>query len=174
MSALRWYNWQLSVAPAWRLGGRHVELEKRVAGHQCHLVQLGHVPGAHDDAARVGVGLERLDHVADLVDVSAVRRGPAAPLHAVHRAQVAVLARPLVPDGHAALFEPVVVARPREEPQQLHDDGLEVHLLGGHQRKALFQVEPHLVAEHARGARAGPVRLVYALREHVAHEVFIL
>ena len=73
--------------------------------------------------ARVGVGFERLDHIADLVDVPAVRRGPAAPLHAIHGPSFAVFARPLVPDGHAALFEPVVVARTREEPQQLNDDG---------------------------------------------------
>ena len=30
---------------------RHVELEERVTGHELHLVELAHVPGADDDAA---------------------------------------------------------------------------------------------------------------------------
>jgi len=35
---------------AGRSGWGHVELEERVARHQRHLVQVGHVPGADDDA----------------------------------------------------------------------------------------------------------------------------
>src|SRR5690606_1738714 len=88
---------------------------------------------------------------------AAVRRGPAAPLHAVDGAEVAVLARPFVPDRDAALAQPVVVARAREEPQQLVDDGLEVDFFGRDERKALAQVEAHLVPEDAARARAGAV-----------------
>ena len=29
----------------------HIELEEGVAGRQVHIVQIAHVPGAHDDAA---------------------------------------------------------------------------------------------------------------------------
>ena len=50
-------------------GRCHIELEQGVAGHQRHLVELGHVPGADDDAPAVGVGLELLHHLGDLVDV---------------------------------------------------------------------------------------------------------
>ena len=162
------------AAPTGLLRRGHVELEERVAGHQRHLAEVGHVPGADDDAPGIGIGFERLDHIADLVDVPAVRRGPAAPLHAVHGAQLAVLACPFVPDRHAALFEPVVVARTREEPQQLNDDGFEVHLLGGDQRKAFTQIKPHLMAENALGAGAGAVGLLHAMGEHQPHEVFVL
>ena len=163
------------LATAARLHGRrHVELEEGVAGHQRHLAQLGHVPGADDDAARVRVGLEGLDHFGDLVDVPAVRRRPAAPLHAIHRAQVAVGAGPFVPDGAATLLQPLHVGVAAQKPQQLHDDGAQVHLLGGDQRKAFVQVEAHLVAEHALGAGARAVGLEHAVGVHMAHEVFIL
>jgi hypothetical protein len=53
-------------------------------------------------------------------------------------------------------------------------DGLEVDLLGGHQRKTLVQVKAHLVAEHAFGAGAGAVGLEDAVGVHMAHEIFVL
>jgi hypothetical protein len=84
---------------------------------------------------------------------------PAAPLHAVDRAEVAVGLRPLVPDRHAAFLQPLRVAVAAQEPQQFEDDGLEVHLLRRDQREALAQVETHLVAEHAFRAGAGAVGL---------------
>jgi hypothetical protein len=63
---------------------------------------------------------------------------------------------------HAALLQPAHVAVAAQEPQQLQDDALQVHLLGGHQREALVQVEAHLVAEHAARAGAGAVGLGHA------------
>nr|GFD57868.1 hypothetical protein [Tanacetum cinerariifolium] len=47
--------------------------------------QVGHVPGTYYHAARVGLRLELLDNLRNLVDVAAVAVGPAAPLVAVHR-----------------------------------------------------------------------------------------
>src|SRR6185295_5339800 len=41
---------------------RHVELEERVAGHELHLVELAHVPGADDDAARIRIRAQLSDH----------------------------------------------------------------------------------------------------------------
>lgn len=153
----------------------HIELEEGVAGHERHLVQFGHVPGADDDAAAVRVALELFDDFGNLVDMRAVGLGPAAPLHAIHRAQVAsLLVSPLVPDGAAALLQPFDVAVAAQEPQQLQNDRLQVHLLGGDQRKAFAQVEAHLVAEHAAGACAGAVGLGCAMLEHMAHKGFIL
>ena len=145
-----------------------------MAGHQRHFVQVGHIPGADDDAARVGVGFERPDDFGNLVDVRAVGLGPAAPLNAVHRAQIAIGTCPLVPDGHAMRTQIVVVAGAGQEPQQLVDDGFEVNLLGRHQRKTLVQVKPHLVAEHAGGARAGAVGLEHPVGAHMANKVFVL
>ena len=46
-----------------------------------------------------------------------------------------------------------------------------MHLLGGHQREALGEVEAHLVAEHAAGAGAGAVGLLDSLVEDPSEEV---
>mgnify|MGYP003394306645 CR=1 FL=1 len=152
----------------------HIKLKESMAGHQRHLGQLGHVPGAHDDAATVRVVLEGVHHLLDLVDVAATGGGPAAPLHAIHRAQVTVFACPFIPDGAAALLQPCHIAVAAQKPQQLHDDGFEEHLFGGHQGKALVQVKPHLVAKHALGAGAGAVAFLHARPVNMAHEVFVL
>ena len=45
------------LALATRRGGwRHIELEERMARHQRHFGQVGHIPSADDDAAGIGVG----------------------------------------------------------------------------------------------------------------------
>ena len=92
---------------------RDVELEQRVARGERHLRQVGDVPGADDEAARVGIVPDLLDHVGDLIDVPTVRRRPGTPLVAVDRPEVAVLVGPLVPDGDAVLVEPRDVGRRR-------------------------------------------------------------
>ena len=53
-----------------------IELEQRMAGRKRHLGQLGHVPGRDDQATGIGIALETLHELADLVDVSALGRGP--------------------------------------------------------------------------------------------------
>ena len=103
---------------------RHVELKQRMAGQQSHLLELAHVPGAHDQAARVRVRLDLLDDVRELIDGATVRRGQAAPLLAVNRAELAVLIGPLVPDADAVLAQVADVGVALEEPQQLVNDGL--------------------------------------------------
>ena len=65
---------------------RHVELEKAVAGRKRHAVNVRNIPGADNDAAAVRMVLDEINGVCDLIDMAAVRRGPAAPLHAVDRA----------------------------------------------------------------------------------------
>ncbi len=175
MSALRWYSWQLSLAFSPGILRRcYVELEERVAGHECHLVEFGHVPCAHDDAAAVRVAFERVDDLLNLVDVAAVWGGPAAPLHAVHGAKVAVFTGPLVPNGDIAFFEPVVIARTRQEPQQLLNDGTKVDLFRGDEGKAFVQVKSHLVTKHAFGTCAGAIGLGNPMVVHVLHEIFVL
>ncbi len=159
---------------AWVLRWCHVELEERMAGHERHLVELGHVPCAHDDAAAVWVALEGVYELLNLVNVAAIGGGPAAPLHAVHGAKVAVFSCPFVPNRHIAFFQPVVVAGASQEPQQLLNDGAQVNLFGGHEREAFVQIETHLVAKHALGARAGAIGLGNTLAGHVLHEVFVL
>lgn len=54
------------------------------------------------------------------------------------------------------------------------DNGAQMHLLGGDDRETFRQIEPHLIAENAAGARACPIALVCAVFQHVAHQVVIL
>ena len=70
-----------------------------MARRQRHLIQLADVPGGNDDAARIRILLQLLEHVAQLIDLTAVRCAPGTPLFAVHRAEIAVFIGPLIPNG---------------------------------------------------------------------------
>ena len=54
----------------------HVELEDGVTGRQGHLVDFGHVPGGDDYTAGVGIVLQLVQHVLDLVYRATVVVGP--------------------------------------------------------------------------------------------------
>jgi hypothetical protein len=164
---------QLARQPAGSavVGRRHVELEERVARRERHGGQVGDVPGADDVAPGVGVGLQRLDDLGELVDRLAGRRRPAAPLVPVDRTELAVGVGPLVPDGDAVLAQPRGVGVATDEPEQLPDDRPEVDLLGGDEREPLGEVEAHLVPEHAERAGAGAVALLDPLVEDAADEI---
>ncbi len=136
-----------------------IELEQAVARRQRHLVELAHVPGADDMAARIGIALQAFDHVGDLIDMPPVGRGPGAPLPPIDRTELAVLVGPLVPDAHPVLVQIAHIGRALQEPEQLVHDRLHVQLLGGEEREAVLQVEAHLRAEQAEGAGAGAVPL---------------
>ena len=103
--------------------------------------------------------LDEVDNLRELVDAASAGGLPAAPLMAVHGAQVAVLVGPFVPDAHTVVVQVLDVGIPRNEPEEFVDNGTEVHFLGGQQGKALAEVEAHLVAEYALGAYAGAVAL---------------
>ena len=140
---------------------------------QRHLRDLADVPRRDDVAPRVRVGLEQLQRGADLVDVLARRRRPRPPLHAIDRTEIACVRGPFVPDGDAAFLQPAHVRVAAQEPQQLVDHRLGVHLLGGDQREAGRQVVAHLVAEQAAGSGAGAVRFGCAALEHQAQEILV-
>ena len=61
-----------------------------------------------------------------------------------------------------------------QEPEQLVDDRFQVQLLGGRERKALGEVEAHLVPENRERAGAGAVALLHALGEDAFHQIEIL
>ena len=109
----------------------HVELEEQVAGHKCHLVELRYIPCRDQVAARIRVILQGVKRLLDLVDVAPIRGGPRAPLHAVDRAQIAILIGPLVPDAHVIILQEFHIGIAAQEPQQLADDPAEVDLLCG-------------------------------------------
>ena len=144
---------------AGKLAIGHVELEKAMAGRKRHFVHLRGVPGAHQHTARIRITADGFHHLRELVYAAAVRGGPGAPLVPVDGAQIAVGIGPFVPDGDAVVLEELHIGISGDEPQELIDDGLEVHLLGGEQREALGQIEAHLIAEYALGARPGAVFL---------------
>ena len=54
----------------------HIELEEGVARGEVHVVQVGHVPSTHNDAARSGIVLDGLYRFLYLVDMSALVVGP--------------------------------------------------------------------------------------------------
>ena len=68
----------------------------------------------------------------------------------------------------------LTLVSPLQEPQKLVDDGAQVQLLGGHQRKAGCEIEAHLIAEYAQGAGAGAVVLARAVLADVAQKIEIL
>ena len=152
----------------------HVELKHGVAGRQRHAVHLRDVPGTHDVAPRIGVGAKRLHDGGNLIDGASVRRRPGTPLRSVDGSQVALFVRPLVPDVHVVIGEVLDVGAALEKPEQLVDDQPEHHLLRRHQRKALAQIEAHLVTEDAVRSRPGAVVLEDARIAHLAHQIEIL
>ena len=149
----------------------YIELEEGVAGRQVHPVQVGYVPGAYDDAPRVGIGTDGLYRLADLVDAATPIVGPGAPLVAVDVAQVAVGAGPLVPDAYAMLLQVLHVGVALQEPEQFVDDGFQMELLGGEAGEAVVQMEAHLMAEDTDGARSGAVALFDPFGQHAVEQV---
>src|ERR1035437_4946388 len=49
-----------------------------------------------------------------------------------------------------------------------------MNFLGGHERKALVQIKPHLVAEDAARTHASAVGLEHTMRIHMAQKIFVL
>lgn len=129
--------------------------------------QVFDVPAVEQDATAVGVGLERVHHVVDLVDRAAILGRPGGPLFAVHRAQVTFFSGPFVPDFHAVFIQPLDVGVAAQHPDQLVGDAFEVKLLGGQQWEAVGQVMPILTGEHGLGAGAGAI----ALGQSIGHDV---
>lgn len=162
------------VELAAQLAVGNIELEKRVARREGHLVKICHVPCVHDDPARVRITLQCLDHRLDLVDVLAVRCRPGAPLRTVDRSQVAVLISPLIPDLDVPLLQPAHVRVTAQEPDQLAKHSASVDLLRRHERKPLAQIEAHLMAEDTERASTCTVTLLDPLFEDLAHKVQVL
>ena len=54
----------------------HIELEDGVTGGERHLIHLSHVPGGDDHTSGVGVVLQLVEHILDLVYRATVVIGP--------------------------------------------------------------------------------------------------
>src|SRR5712664_4247138 len=55
---------------------------------QRHLVDIGRIPRAHDQAARIRITPDHVDDVGNLVDAASVRRRPRSPLASAHSFQI--------------------------------------------------------------------------------------
>ena len=146
----------------------HVELKQAMARRQGHLVDFGHIPCTHQVAARIGIVLEAVDQILDLVDVPAIGGRPAAPLVAVNRTQVTVLVGPLVPDGHLVVVQVLDVRVALQEPQQLMNNRAQVQFLCGKARKPLRKVVTALAAKHGARARTRTVGTVHAIFKNIS------
>ena len=144
-----------------------------MAWRQLHPLDVRHVPGGDDQAARIGVAADLLEEPGDLIVGAAVRTLPRAPLLAVDGPKVAAGVGPFVPDGDAMLLEIGDVGVAVQEPDKLVHDRLQVQLLGGDQGKALVQVEANLPSKQRADAGAGAVALDRAVIQGVAHEIEI-
>ncbi len=140
-----------------------------MASGERHGAQVARVPRGHDLAPGGGLFFDLRDEVGDLVDMSSVRRLPVAPLLAVDGAQLAVRVRPFVPDANAVFAQPRDVGLATQKPQQLDDDRTQMQLLGGHERKAGRQVEPHLVSENGQGTRSRAILLARTFVQDAPH-----
>ncbi len=151
----------------------HVKLEKRVARRQCHLMDLGRIPRGDQQATTVRVVPDLVHQPFNLVDRTSVTAPPIVPLRPIDPAQISVRPGPFVPDGHAPLLQPPHIGLPTQEPQQLVDDGLQVDLLGRHQRKSVRQPVPGLGTEQTVRPGPGPIRLETALLKDQPKEFVI-
>ena len=145
-----------------------------MAGRQRHLGNIGRIPGGDDQAAGIRIGLDVADQIGDLVDGAVAFARPGTPLRAIDRPQLAIGVGPFVPDGDAMLLQPMDIGFAAQEPEQFIDDGFQMQLLGGDQRKALGQIEAHLMAEDGARAGAGAVALFHALVQGQFHQIEIL
>src|SRR5690606_5255226 len=150
-------------APLIELAGQlsicDIKLEQAVAGRQRHIFHLCRVPCADDQAAGVWIGPDLMDEIGNLVDRTAIRPRPGAPLRAVNGPEVALLIGPFIPDPHPVFLEVADIRIARKEPEQLMNDRFQMQLLRGEDRKAFRKVKAHLVAENTVGADTGAVRL---------------
>ena len=151
-----------------------VELEQAVARGERHLRNVSRVPCRHDQSPAVRVAADLGDDVGDLVDGASVRGGPTAPLAAVDGAEFTCRVGPFIPDRDAVVAQVADVGVASQEPDQFVHDRFNVQFLRRHQRKAVGEVEPHLVAKHRSRAGAGAVGLGRAVVEDVAQEVVVL
>ena len=145
-----------------------------MAWGQLHAGDIANIPGRHDQPARIRIAANLREHLSELIDMPAARRGPRTPLVAVHGPQVTVLVRPLVPDGHAVLSQIAHVGVAGDKPQQFVNDRLGVQLLGREERKSGTEVEAHLVAEDRQRPRTRAVVLALTVVAHMAHEIEVL
>jgi hypothetical protein len=144
----------------------YIKLKQGMAGSQMHFGQFGYVPCTDDNAARIGIVLDRFHRLRNLIDGAALVVGPRSPLTAVNRAEIAVGVRPFVPDGYFVIVQIADVGVAAQKPQQFVDDRFHVKFFGREQRKSLAHRVSALMAENADGAGSGAIVFPNAFIQH--------
>jgi hypothetical protein len=87
-----------------------------MAWRQGHLVQFTYIPSIDDDTSRVGIGLDKVNGSADLVDHLPIGLTPAAPLLTIDWTEVTILPCPLIPYTYAVILEVLDIGISIKEP----------------------------------------------------------
>ncbi len=102
------------------------------------------------------------DQSIQLVDGPVFSGPPVTPLGPVDPSQIAVLVRPLVPDRYPVIHEEPDIRFAAYEPEKFERDGLEMHALGGEERKSPGKIESGLSSKIGNRAYAGAIFFGFA------------
>ena len=150
---------------------RHIELEDGVTGRQGHLIHLRHIPGRDNHTTGVGVVLQLIQHVLDLVDGTSLIVRPRTPLVSIDGAEFTVLISPLVPDTHPMFLQVFHVGVTFQKPQQFVDDTLQVEFFRGQQGESVVEVVTTLGTEDADGTSTRAVTFLGAFCQDAVEDV---
>mmetsp|Transcript_16655 Transcript_16655/g.26417 ORF Transcript_16655/g.26417 Transcript_16655/m.26417 type:complete len:240 (-) Transcript_16655:216-935(-) len=174
---------------------RHIELHKHMARRQRHLIQIARIPRTHHNPARVGIVLDLLDAVHQLIHSLAIilivhtsiLRAKVSPLESINRSQVAFfivrqtaivqkLARAVsVPNMDAFVLQFLSRRGATHEPQQFLRYASPKHLLCGQQREdVILQRKPHLRSKNGQRASSRSISSLHALRHNLFNQAQIL
>ena len=149
----------------------HVELKQTVARRQRHLVDFGNVPGTYQVTTRVGIILEAIHQILDLVDMSAIGSRPATPLMSINRPQIAVFVSPFVPNSHLVVVQVLDVCITLQKPQQFMDNRAKVKLFRRQARETLGKVVAALASKHGARSRTGTVGAIHPVFHNIFEQV---
>jgi hypothetical protein len=122
-------------------------------------------------AARVGIVAQIVQQLANLVERTAVSRRPRAPLIAIHWSQFALFIRPLIPNRHAVFVQIANVGVAPQKPKQFMNNRAQMQLLRRHRRKALAQIEAHLIAKHTQRAHPRSIFPSHTIFQYMSHQI---
>lgn len=145
-----------------------------MAWRESHVWNVGHIPGADNQAATVGILFYLLFDFCNLVYHAPFSVGPGAPLPAIDRTEFAVFVGPFIPNPHAVFLKISDVGVAFEKPKEFVYDRLQMELFCCEQGKTVGKVISHLTAEDAQSSGSGSVGFESSVVEDVLQEVEVL
>ena len=144
----------------------NVELKEDMAGREGHGIHFARIPSSDDVAAAVGLFLDLVDDLLDLVDTSAISCPPLAPLCTIDGTQLPFLVCPLIPYTDCVFLEVADVGITPQKPEQLVNEGFKVDAFSGQQREAVGQVKTSLSPKNGEGIDTRSVLMQMALSQY--------